>query len=258
VNAISASILSGLRGEQLEAGERLLDFMNPLMTTAIEIATGRNGFGQQTSFQTSLADLAVSMLPYGIQGLQIRDPSKISKAYTDKSWEGVLKRKFLRSFDVEDVSIARLNEAAEARGKPKNVSQKIKEAQDDIREQAKEFNMFVPNSVLRALAWKTAYTAAHEERIDEVKDKADYVKRKDHPLTPREEAELAYATVVKYAPGHGEGLPTPDMLSPKVLDFYADAILYGSKEEHIIGLFQPWVDFSEELSKARAEKKEAG
>jgi hypothetical protein len=247
-----------VNNEPLPAGEQLGGYLSPLYQAAIELATAKTSFGQPQSPGDWLLENGLDFVPFGTFGYQMLvDPEFAqSKTYIDRSKRGIAARKFIR-IHVQDVSIAKLNAAAEAKG-AKTTSQKIAEETDKVLKRAREvgFKGPLPRRVTESIKWKQEYLDMREQFKEEVLDRPGYKKLAGRTLSPAEELELSYAYVRKQAPGLLEAYPPMNKITnPDIQDLVADALLYGNKTYGLTGIFQPLTNFQSNVS---AVKEAAG
>lgn len=213
---IRGNVMSALGAQkEVEQGNRIIDFLNPMWTMLVEGAASQTLRGKSEPLWKIGAQNALSFIPFASTAWQVYDPYNkfipVSKANVDKSWEGVLRRKFVRLWP-EEVSINWLNYQAQQRGDPKSFTQLVNE--EVAREQAayKKLTAKAPNAapysqenrraVIRKLAFQQKIqdlTAANKNSPSWVPVKDDKGNWKVAPsVTPWEEAQAAYVTMVKY------------------------------------------------------------
>jgi hypothetical protein len=207
LETLRANIMSLLGKEQLTAGQRLLDMLQPVWETGIGIATGQTGFGQATTSLDLLKEGGMSFIPQGSAIQQLYDPSKVSKANVDKSRWGVLSRRLGR-LSPQEVSIPWMNAQAQKRGQAKTPQQTIDLTVEKEQEALKMAapTMVYSQEMRRAVIRRTLFVQKeHDVQAAKAKkglwqpvqdEKGTWKTKPD--LTPWEQAQIAFALEKQY------------------------------------------------------------
>jgi hypothetical protein len=219
----------------VEAGGRLIDFVQPIYELLGHAAFGITGTGRtdQSTGSTAFDDI-LQFVPFGGPFFRlVADPSKRSKIYNDRSLGGIATRRFLR-IPVQTVDLYRLDAFQKSQGQ-KTGEEAVRATVTDLNKQAKAVNMGgPPMEVVRALRIQQAIRDERARREKELGNiPGRYQRGGGAKLTESEEAMVIYNVLLTFYPFQYRQAASPMEVGKHVRLMYAEALLYGSKDAGI-------------------------